>query len=386
MFQLDTDQIYKAAAAGQGLSPLEQYKTLSELQNTVAQQKAQQQLGANGFDSNETLSYLARFNPEAAMKASNQSRIAAAQEAKYGAAAELDSQRAKLEQLKQASSQIDTISKVASGISDQATYTSGLSYLRSQGVDVSDMPATYDPALVKSKAEMALSAKDKLNLQIQQYNAESNAAYREGLLGQGAQRLENDYNLRSAQMDLTADTAAARLTEQERHNMAMESRGSSAATKSNKRVIERDGQIYVVDPESATATVATGPDGKPYQTPEQRKNAQRNKQIVAALGEAKSILSAGKATSGGVQSTLAEVARGVNYTTEGMKDAAKLKNLSAWLTSNTPRMEGPQSDRDVKMYSEMAGMLGDESRTLEERKAAFSSLVKLIQKYRDINK
>ena len=385
MLNMDPGLISKAGETGTG-SPFAMQKSLYDMQNAFQQQQAQQQLGAGGFNQDETLSYLARFDPAAAMKASSQSRVASAQEAKYGASAALDEQKAKLEELKQSQAQVDVISKVASGITDQASYTSGLDYLRKQGVDVTDLPATYDAKLVKSKADMALTAKDKLSLQIQQMSAESSAAYREGLLQQGAQRINNDSGLRQAQMDLTADTSLARLNEAERHNRAIEAKASAAGKSTAKRVIERDGSIYIVDPDAATATVATGPDGKAYKTPEQRKNLQRNKQIAATLSEARDLLKRGKATSGGLQSTLADVARGVNYTTDGMKDAAKLKNIGAWLTSNTPRMEGPQSDRDVKLYSEMAGMVGDESRTMEERRAAFTSLVGIIKKYREVNK
>lgn len=385
MLNMDPGLISKAGETGIG-SPFAMQKSLYDMQNAFQQQQAQQQLGAGGFNQDETLSYLARFDPAAAMKASSQSRVASAQEAKYGASAALDEQKAKLEELKQSQAQVDVISKVASGITDQASYTSGLDYLRKQGVDVTDLPATYDAKLVKSKADMALTAKDKLSLQIQQMSAESSAAYREGLLAQGEQRINNDSGLRQAQMDLTADTSLARLNEAERHNRAIEAKAGAAGKSTAKRVIERDGSIYIVDPDAATATVATGPDGKAYKTPEQRKNLQRNKQIAATLSEARDLLKRGKATSGGLQSTLADVARGVNYTTDGMKDAAKLKNIGAWLTSNTPRMEGPQSDRDVKLYSEMAGMVGDESRTMEERRAAFTSLVGIIKKYREVNK
>lgn len=349
-------------------SPFEQYEQYATMRQLVEQQAAQKQLGQNGFNSEETLSYLAKFDPEAAMKASSQSRIAAAQEAKYGA-------DTKLQQMKQAAAQIDTIAKVASGITDQATYMSGLQYLRSQGVDTTGLPANYDPTLVKSKADMALTAGQKLNAQIQQFQAENTANYQQGLLGQGQQRL-----------DTGIDATTARLDETNRHNQAMEQRGGMSGAKSNKRVIERNGSIYIVDPETNVVSEGVTAEGKAYRSPNQRSMAERGNQILTTLQEAKSILQKGDATSGYVQDKLAGLARGVNVTTEGMKDAAKLKNLSAWLTANTPRMEGPQSDKDVKLYAEMSGMLGDEQRTIEERRAAFSSVVQLMRKYKDLNK
>lgn len=338
-FQIDPGLITQASGAGNMPTPFEQYKSLSDMQNFVEAQKMRQQMGPE-FDPQATLSYLAKTDPAAALKADSQSRVASAQEAKYGTAAALDTEKARVEQLKQTASQIDTISKVASGISDQASYESGLSYLRSQGIDVTDMPATYDPALVKSKADMALSAKDKLNAQIKQYQADTQASYYEGQLLLGNRRIDADMAMRQKQMDLTADTSAAKLNETERHNMAMEQRSSPAAAKSNNRVIERNGQIYLVNPETGVVSEGKTADGKEYRTPEQRALVQRSKQMLTTMQEAKAILKAGNATSGGLQNTLAGVARSVNITTDGMKDAAKLKNLAGWLTMNTPVWRG----------------------------------------------
>lgn len=385
--QLDPSLIYKAAESSAAMpSPFEQHKSLMAMQDAIAKQKAQAELGANGFDKNQTLSFLARFDPEAAAKANSQSTIADAQAAKYGASASLDNQKAQVEQLKQADAQVELIGKVASGISDQATYTSALSYLRQQGVDVTDLPANYDPELVKSKAAMALDAKDKIALQLRELQVGNQAEYQQGLLNQGQARIEGDLAMRQAALAQQGTLGDAKLSELSRHNQAMEAKAGAAGKASGKRVIERDGSIYIVDPETNVVSEGKTADGKDYRTPSQRKQAAQSKQMLTVLGEAKDLLKAGKATSGGFQNAVAGAARFANVTTDGMKDAAKLKNLSGWLTSNTPRMEGPQSDRDVKLYAEMAGMVGDEERTLEERRAAFSSIVGLLRKYKDLNK
>jgi len=405
--QLDTDLIYKAAAAGAAPSAMEQHKSLMEMQDAIAKQKAQAQLGAGGYDQEQTLSFLARFDPQAAAKANSQNMVAQAQANKYGASAELDQQKAQVEQLKQTEQQVDLIGKVASGISDQATYTSALSYLRQQGVDVTDLPANYDPELVKSKAAMALDAKDKIALQLRELQIGNQAAYQQGqlelgaarvnqtaeyqdaLLGQGATRIDNDFAMRQEQLKQSGQVAQARLELTEKLAQdklkTQKELASGKAKSSTKRVIERGGQIYIVDPESGVVSEGKTADGKAYRTPEQRNQVIQAKKMLSTLAEAKAILKAGKATSGGLQNTIAGAARFANITTDGMKDAAKLKNISGWLTSNTPRMEGPQSDRDVRLYAEMAGMLGDEERTMEERRAAFSSIVSLMRKYKDLN-
>lgn len=385
--QLDSSLIYKAAESSAAMpSPFEQHKSLMAMQDAIAKQKAQAELGANGFDKDQTLSFLARFDPEAAAKANSQSSIAEAQAAKYGASASLDNQKAQVEQLKQADAQVDIIGKVASGITDQATYTSAISYLRQQGIDVTDLPSNYDPELVKSKAAMALDAKDKIALQLRELQIGNQADYQQGLLNQGQARIEGDLSMRQAALDQQGALGNSKLSELSRHNQAMEAKAGAAGKSSGKRVIERDGSIYIVDPETNVVSEGKTADGKDYRTPSQRKQAAQSKQMLTVLGEAKGLLKAGKATSGGFQNAVAGAARFANVTTDGMKDAAKLKNLSGWLTSNTPRMEGPQSDRDVKLYAEMAGMIGDEERTLEERRAAFSSIVGLLRKYKDLNK
>jgi hypothetical protein len=385
--QLDPSLIYKAAeSTAQIQSPFEQHKSLMAMQDAIAKQKAQAELGAHGYDQKQTLSFLARFDPEAAAKANSQSVIASAQAAKYGASANLDNQKAHVEKLKQSSQQVDLIGKVASGITDQATYTSAMGYLRQQGVDVTDLPANYDPELVKSKAAMALDAKDKIALQLRELQIGNQADYQQGLLNQGQSRIEGDLGMRQAQLNQTGAMGNSRLSEMSRHNQAMEDKAGTVGKSSSKRVIERDGSIYIVDPETNVVSEGKTADGKDYRTPSQRKQAMQSKQMLTVLGQAKELLKAGKATSGGFQNAIAGAARFANITTDGMKDAAKLKNLSGWLTSNTPRMEGPQSDRDVKQYAEMAGMVGDEDRTLEERRAAFSSIVGLLRKYKDLNK
>ena len=45
--------------------------------------------------------------------------------------------------------------------------------------------------------------------------------------------------------------------------------------------------------------------------------------------------------------------------TKGADSAQALKALGANLIMQMPRMEGPQSDRDVQLYKEMAGQIAD---------------------------
>lgn len=65
--------------------------------------------------------------------------------------------------------------------------------------------------------------------------------------------------------------------------------------------------------------------------------------------------------------------------------AQQLEALSGWMVSNVPRMEGPQSDADVRNYQNMAGRVGDRTLPISARKAALQTVMELQQKYADIN-
>lgn len=71
----------------------------------------------------------------------------------------------------------------------------------------------------------------------------------------------------------------------------------------------------------------------------------------------------------------------VGYAPDGAKEADKLKSLQGVLTMKMPRMEGPQSDKDVALYREMAGQVGDNTLPVERRLAALDTVEQLWRKY-----
>jgi hypothetical protein len=76
-----------------------------------------------------------------------------------------------------------------------------------------------------------------------------------------------------------------------------------------------------------------------------------------------------------------KVASFFGKSTGGDQAIAQLKIIQANLMTNMPRMEGPQSDRDVQLYREAAGELGDPSVPRARKKAAISMIKALQQKY-----
>ena len=64
---------------------------------------------------------------------------------------------------------------------------------------------------------------------------------------------------------------------------------------------------------------------------------------------------------------------------------AALATLSGWLTSNVPRMEGPQSNYDVENYKIMAGKIGNPRVPAGDKKEAMKVIRFLNEKYADSN-
>lgn len=86
--------------------------------------------------------------------------------------------------------------------------------------------------------------------------------------------------------------------------------------------------------------------------------------------------------SGGYAGTAASAVKGaVGISDKTTQANRKLKLIGGWMVSNVPRMEGPQSDFDVKNYREMAATVGDTTIPVEDRLAALDTLQQLQEKY-----
>lgn len=87
------------------------------------------------------------------------------------------------------------------------------------------------------------------------------------------------------------------------------------------------------------------------------------------------------ATGGGAGAAADATAGFFGHATAGAEANAALKTIAGQMTSKMPRMEGPQSDRDVQMYKEMAGDIGNASLPVRIRLAALNQIERLNQKY-----
>lgn len=85
---------------------------------------------------------------------------------------------------------------------------------------------------------------------------------------------------------------------------------------------------------------------------------------------------------GGTLGAAADATAGFfGHATQGAQANAALKTIAGQMTSKMPRMEGPQSDRDVQMYKDMAGDVGNANLPVKIRLAALAQIERLNKKY-----
>lgn len=103
------------------------------------------------------------------------------------------------------------------------------------------------------------------------------------------------------------------------------------------------------------------------------------KDVLGLLDEVDKILPGATGSYGG--RGVDEAARVFGISTKGAESSAKLKALQGALVAKQPKMSGPQSDKDVALYREMAGQIGDDTLPIETRQAAAATVRQLNEKY-----
>ena len=150
-----------------------------------------------------------------------------------------------------------------------------------------------------------------------------------------------------------------------------------------------NGKVYTVypdgtadpftDPKTGQQATSLGDGSGNKNSPQQETKRAQN--VLALTQQAEQILSSGKATGSGIGSLLDTGASWFGVSTEGAQGTAQLSTIAGQLVSNMPRMEGPQSDKDVQMYKQMAGDLSNASLPVATRMAALKQMQALNEKY-----
>lgn len=107
-------------------------------------------------------------------------------------------------------------------------------------------------------------------------------------------------------------------------------------------------------------------------------------QMREAAGAALKLLDAGP-TGSGAGALTDNVLNFVGQPTASGTAAQQLEAIGGALMANVPRMEGPQSDADVRNYKLMAGNVGDRTLPVAARKAALRTVIEIQDKYAALN-
>jgi hypothetical protein len=118
---------------------------------------------------------------------------------------------------------------------------------------------------------------------------------------------------------------------------------------------------------------------KNAQSPEAQQKISDAQGVIGLLDEASPYI--GSAT-GSTVGNIRDAALGiVGRSTSAGQDAARLAAIGGQLVAKQPKMSGPQSDKDVQLYREMAGRIGDPTVPPEVKQAAADTIRKLNEKY-----
>lgn len=203
-----------------------------------------------------------------------------------------------------------------------------------------------------------------------------------------------------------ADTTPSAIREYEYVNrLSPEEQALYFKNKRASQIIDRGDAQLVLDPVTGKPgqVIAKGvsPDQQPELKGEQARAAAEaqaaverdttaQKKTTAAddtlntIAEAEKYLNDATGSYGGAAKTFV-TSRVLGESTDASKANAQLKVISGKLVSAMPRMEGPQSDKDVQLYKEMAANIADPSIPAEDKKAALDALKGLQAKYASQN-
>lgn len=179
--------------------------------------------------------------------------------------------------------------------------------------------------------------------------------------------------------DVNAQTAANKLSVEQ----------AKIELEQKKGTVQQFGDgLYMVYPNGSAVPISS-PAGQPVTKSNSALKAtveeerQRTQKVSVTLDEVDKLL--GDATGSGIGRLVDSGARIFGVATPGDIATAKLGTLGGQLVALMPKMSGPQSDKDVEMYKQMAGKLDDPTIPVEIRKAALGTIRELNNKYSQMN-
>ncbi|MRT30818.1 hypothetical protein [Herbaspirillum sp. CAH-3] len=242
---------------------------------------------------------------------------------------------------------------IVGSATDQASYDLAKKNAASMGLDVSAAPAQFDPAYVKAFGQQVLTAQQRIE----------NAAKDRGLNIQQQQADEQARNNRAnnaiAQGQLGVAQAGLGLRRQELE--------AGKVPPGYRRT--SDGNLEAIP--GGPADIKNSKEGN--------QRTQDAKDVLAIADEADKLLA--KASNGYLSSGYNQALGALGSSTAAAQADAQLKVLQGAMVSKMPKMSGPQSDKDVLLYREMAGQIGDPTVPVAQRRAALQTVRDLQRKY-----
>lgn len=192
-----------------------------------------------------------------------------------------------------------------------------------------------------------------------------------------------DVNNPVAQAGLTYKRAQANQANAAAGKYSAEAEQARAGKPNLQVVTNADGTTTIVDKTTAIARPVLGFDGKPAmaagKTPEARQRVQDANDVLELLQQATPLID--KATSSYIGQGADVAAQLFGKATPGSQAAAQLRVIEGMLISKMPKMSGPQSDKDVLLYRQMAGQIGDPSVPAAQKKAAMVAIANINRRY-----
>lgn len=150
----------------------------------------------------------------------------------------------------------------------------------------------------------------------------------------------------------------------------------------NSQIVESPQGYVVVNKGTANARPVADGQGNPTLGRDSvvAKNAQMADRLTGMIPLAKQLLQGG-ATSSGAGALADKAMAFTGMSTKGADAATALESVAGWMTSNVPRFEGPQSDKDTATYQTMAGLVGDRTKPISTRMQALDTVEKLMAQY-----
>ena len=198
-------------------------------------------------------------------------------------------------------------------------------------------------------------------------------AARDAKAAELAAKIEDAKTSRAERADLQRELAQMRLDGQRE----LKALAGALKPEKNAQIIQTEtGPMQLVN---GQAVPIMGPGGAPIGATKEPALLTRQREAGDALQtikEAEQIIP--KATGSYVGAGVDQAARLIGMSTSGAQSAAQLKALEGDLVSKMPKMSGPQSDKDVLLYRQMAGQIGDPTIPKATKMAALET-IKAIQ-------